>query len=106
MTCTTTHHPGCDCHEARRDAEIAAVQQALQEREAEVEHWKEVIWPHAYDSLRTQAERIERLEKIGNKLSFYAQTTGGTAGPDGGLMLVISEWQQAFSSAAEAGGET
>jgi hypothetical protein len=29
MTCRTTHHKGCDCWEARRDAEIARLREVL-----------------------------------------------------------------------------
>ncbi len=43
-TCTGTHHPGCACHEARRDAELADLRDKLTEAIAQRDH---EAWMHA-----------------------------------------------------------
>lgn len=48
---------------------------------------------------RLRAE-VERLLKAGDRLSFCAQTSGGTAGQDDDLIAAINEWQLARCAVA------
>jgi hypothetical protein len=41
--CVSTHHSGCACHEARRDAAIAEVTRELREARAEVERLRAIV---------------------------------------------------------------
>jgi hypothetical protein len=41
------------------------------------------------------AARVEQLLRAGDTLSICAQTTGGTAGPDDGLIEAIKGWERA-----------
>jgi hypothetical protein len=41
----------------------------------------------------TTPDLLEEIIAAGDALSFAAQTTGGTAGPDAGLQNAIARWQ-------------
>lgn len=47
----------------------------------------------------------EQLMKAGNSLSFAAQTSGGTAGRDEGLVAAIDGWTQALAAYTGKGVE-
>jgi hypothetical protein len=43
------------------------------------------------DALRN---KVASMRRVGNTLSFAAQTTGGTAGRDAGLVAAIDAWER------------
>ena len=49
-----------------------------------------------------QKARVKVLEEAGNRLSFMAQTSGGTAGRDDGLMAAIDGWTAALAASIPA----
>jgi hypothetical protein len=54
---------------------------------------------NGHEALRAErdalAARVEQLLRAGDTLSICAQTTGGTAGPDDGLIEAIKGWERA-----------
>ena len=47
------------------------------------------------DKLQTMEDEIKRLRKAGDWLAVCAQTTGGTAGRDDGLVAAVQGWVEA-----------
>lgn len=45
---------------------------------------------------------VKALDEAGNRLSFMAQTSGGTAGRDDGLMAAIDGWTAALAASQPA----
>jgi len=50
---------------------------------------------------RVEALMASRLLRAGNNLSFCAQITGGTVGPDVELQLAINRWDEARQALAQ-----
>jgi hypothetical protein len=63
---------------------------------AETSLWAE-SWKYAYDAGRTE---ITNLRTALKRLSFAAQISGGTAGPDKGLQDAIQQAEQALKGLA------
>jgi hypothetical protein len=59
----------------------------------------------AHADLASATAHAKRLEAAGSKLSFAAQTTGGTAGRDESLCEAIENWQTALFPAPSKGGD-
>lgn len=51
------------------------------------------------DHLLAKDQLITDLVEAGNRLSFMAQTSGGTAGRDAGLVAAIGGWAAAIARA-------
>ena len=49
-------------------------------------------------ALAASEAKVARLVAAGNWLSVRAQTTGGTAGRDGGLVDAVEQWSAALAS--------
>lgn len=54
------------------------------------------------DKITNLQARVKALEDAGNRLSFMAQTSGGTAGRDDGLMAAIDGWTAALAASIPA----
>jgi hypothetical protein len=120
--CFTWHHPDsiedgtegltsyvrADLHEEaeRRAAALLAEKERL---EAERDGWRarcdisDASAAALVLRLRDAKARAARLEEAGNRLSFAAQTTGGTAGRDEGLCAAIDAWTAALADAPREG---
>jgi hypothetical protein len=56
-----------------------------------------------YQRAEAAEARVRELERAGDRLSVAAQTTGGTAGRDEGLVEAITGWQAARALASQGG---
>lgn len=68
---------------------LVRLNEATQERADRAEAMREAASP---DEITRLQARVKVLEEAGNRLSFMAQTSGGTAGRDDGLMAAIDGW--------------